>query len=94
MSKLNFYAIYDKKAEVYNFPVVIASDAVAIRNIRAMIKDPTSLFSQFPEDFALVKVAEFNQNTGDVKPQSVVVLSTFAGLLEPASNETASTPTK
>lgn len=80
MSKLNFYAVFDKKAETYNAPVVIVNDAVAIRQIIACMRDVDSLFNRFPEDFALVKVAEFDQSTGDILPLSDVVLSTFAGL--------------
>lgn len=78
--KLNFYAVYDKKSETYNTPVVIVSDAVAIRQIRAIMRSADSLFAQFPDDFALVKVAEFNQVTGDIKPTAVTILSTFEGL--------------
>lgn len=78
--KLNIYAVFDIKAETYNTPVVILSDAVAIRQIRACMKDINSMFNQFPEDFALVKVAEFDQVTGDVTPMSKVILSTFEGL--------------
>lgn len=80
MSKLNLYAVYDKKAQTYNTPVVIVNDAVAIRQIRALVRDSQSVFTQFPDDFALCKVAEFDQTTGDILPMSEVVLSTFEGL--------------
>lgn len=82
--KVNVYSLFDKKAEVYHTPCIIESDAVALRTVRMSLRDQKSMLFQFPDDFSLVKVAEFNPDTGEVIPMHSVLISTLAGLIDEA----------
>lgn len=82
MSKLNLYVIYDKKAEVFQTPAFLQNDVFAIRSVCAAVRDHNSVLSQYPADFQLLKIAEFDTVSGELVPLDETVLLTFDGLQE------------
>lgn len=63
---VNIYSIYDSKAQAYLQPFFCATHALAFRNIEKAMKNPHSPFSDFPADFTLFKVGEFDDLEGIV----------------------------
>lgn len=66
MKKL--YSLYDKKGEFYAPPFVAQNEFDAERQIvAALIASPTIPPSQFPEDFYLVQLGDWDEVTGVIR---------------------------
>ena len=65
--KQNMYSVYDRIAQVYTAPVHLLSDEVAIRVMKNCVHNPEHNYSLNPEDYALYKVGEFDDNLGQVE---------------------------
>jgi hypothetical protein len=64
----NMYTIYDKKSETYASPFIELTDGTAVRAIQDMImSNPDHPFSRHSEDYALYRIATFDENTGHVE---------------------------
>lgn len=68
---VNVYAIYDSKADAFLQPWFAATHALAFRNIERATKNPESPFVQFPADFTLFKIGEFNDEDGTLSASKV-----------------------
>jgi hypothetical protein len=64
------YSIFDKKAELYLPPFMETANGTAIRKLQDMVADnnPNNMFHHHAEDFDLVKLAEFGEISGSIKP--------------------------
>ena len=77
------YALYDKKASLYDAPFLEVADSTAIRTITdLMMKKPDSVFSTYSDDFSLYKIGYYQDSTGTPEPaidgaQLVVELSSL-----------------
>lgn len=74
---MKMYAIYDRKAEMYNRPYYANTDGQAAREVLAAMRDPQVSLSQYPADYSLWHVGQFDDATGIVcgdKPQKIVEL--------------------
>jgi len=58
------YSIFDVKTGVYNLPYFGFNEGVAVRDFIALRRDPHSTISQFPADFQLFHVADFDDTSG------------------------------
>lgn len=66
---MKLFSIYDSKAAAYTQPFTLPSGAHALRQIsEVLIGDRQTPFSDYPEDFTLMEIAEWDQLTGQVKP--------------------------
>lgn len=68
MAKLKVFTIFDGKANAYLRPFSLPSSAHAIREVSEVMQQPTGPFSDYPEDFTLFEVGEFDDETGEVQP--------------------------
>lgn len=68
MAKLKIFTIFDGKANAYLRPFSLPNAAHAIREISEVMQQPTGPFSDYPEDFTLFEVGEFDDETGEVQP--------------------------
>jgi len=66
---LKAFSIRDQKAEIYNTPFFQKTHGEAERNFRTLVNDQKSTVSQFPEDFDLYYVGEYDDNLGLFLPQ-------------------------
>lgn len=73
--KLTVCAVYDKKAEEYQHPFVMPNKATAVRDFIRACKDETSNLHQFPGDYRLEQIAEFDMQKGTFEgvPQKTVL---------------------
>lgn len=62
------FAIRDAKAENYFNPFYAPTAGEAERNFTAVAMDPKSTICQFPEDFDLFYLGEYDTNSGILKP--------------------------
>lgn len=74
MTKL--YAIKDSKGIGFGQPFTANNDLEALRalsdsvNREPMPGQPKSTLAEHPEDFALYSLGEFNQETGEITPET------------------------
>lgn len=62
------YSIRDSKAEVFNSPFFQKSHGEAERNFNTLVNDDKSTVSNYPEDFDLFYIGDYDDNTGKIKP--------------------------
>ena len=70
----SLYSVCDKKAEVYSQPFTAINDEVAVRIIRNCVANPEHTYALNPEDFQLLKVAEFDDSEGQIIPDEKPLL--------------------
>lgn len=61
-------AIYDKKAKTYGAVYTERNPEVAIRNFSQACQDTNTNLNKFSEDFNLVMLANYNEETGKITP--------------------------
>lgn len=54
-------SVYDKKACEFAPVFCVNNNVVAVRNFETTVKQGNNNLSDYPEDFSLVKVGEFNE---------------------------------
>jgi len=62
------YSIRDQKAEFFNNPWFAKTHGEAERNFRSLVNDPKSMVSQYPLDYDLYYLGEYDTNTGKIAP--------------------------
>lgn len=63
-------------------PFVAVHDGEALRGIVANLRDSRSPIAQFPADYDVYRVAEFNEHTGDIRLFGPEFLCTVLSLVE------------
>lgn len=61
---MNVYGIYDRCVMGYITIVTERDDKVAERNFKIALMDEHNMMSKTPEDYRLVKLADFDEKTG------------------------------
>lgn len=73
---LKIYSIRDSKSEVFNTPFYQKSHGEAERNFRTLVNDGKSTINQYPEDFDLYYLGDYDDNTGKIQvletPQHII----------------------
>lgn len=69
------YSVYDNKAKAYSNPFTSVNQSTAIRDFTQAARDPNSQLSKFSEDFTLVELAEFDDETAvfNTHPNPIVL---------------------
>lgn len=80
MKKL--YSVFDKKAAVYCAPFLAHNMASAIRDLSRAANDPQSVVGQYPSDYELYEVGDWDENTGVIEARSVTFVVNAASLTE------------
>lgn len=61
----NCYSVYDKKAAAYMQPFMSPNHATAIRAVSQVLTDPSHMFSLYCEDYVLIHLGQFDDNSGE-----------------------------
>lgn len=61
---VGMYSIYDRKGGLFYQPFFAPNDALAARTVFMRERNEPSAYTQFPEDFMLVKIGSFDYGTG------------------------------
>lgn len=72
---MNIYAIEDIKASTFNTPFCQPTDVHALRAFRAEVNraHDSNFIYLYPEDWNLVQLAHFDENTGVITPTNQVL---------------------
>lgn len=62
--QLKMYSIYDEVTQVFNHPFAAIAEQEAVRNMRILVNDPSTLISKSPQDYTLYHVAMYDDQTG------------------------------
>lgn len=75
--KLHMIAVYDTAAKAYNRPMFVPSRGLAIRSFQDEIKRdaPENVLNKHPEDFLLVHVADWDDDTGTATPLTSEIIA-------------------
>lgn len=65
---LTICSVFDRKAMKYSRPFSTDSDVQALREFVTVVKrdNSSSLIKEYPEDFELVRIAKFDEDTGGI----------------------------
>ena len=66
--QLKIFSIRDSKAETFNSPFYQPTHGEAERTFRTTVLDPKTVINQYPEDFDLWYLGEYNSNDGKITP--------------------------
>ena len=78
---LKLYSIKDTKGGFYP-PEASDNDALAVRTIRGVVNSGKGLLAQYPEDFELWYVGEFDNQTGIIAPGEMRCIVRLNALLD------------
>lgn len=66
-----YYAVFDRKAEMYSAPFLEIKDGTAIRAVQDLVINNTDHpFAKHPSDFSLHRLGEFDDETGVITGQT------------------------
>ena len=90
-----FVSIYDSKAEIWLDPWVVTSRAAAARQFHSQVNDErNTMLNQYPEDYTLFCLGEFDDRTGEIKPLGAPESIVNGLVLFPAEESASVTPVK
>ena len=77
-----YYAVYDRKAEIFSQPFLEIKDGTAIRAIQdIVINNKDHAFAKHPSDFSLHRLGEFDEMSGVIsgqdKPNKIIEIETL-----------------
>jgi len=79
--KLKAFAIRDTKAEAFTRPpIFVLATGVAIRSFQEAVNNKDNEIGQYPADFTLFEIGEFDQITGTLVPRPGGILDLGNGL--------------
>lgn len=61
---LKAFSIYDSKAKVFHTPFFKQTPGLAERDFKQVTKDKDSMICQYPEDFDLYYLGDYDDQTG------------------------------
>lgn len=79
-----YYAVYDRKAEMFSSPFLEVKDGTAIRAVQdVVINQSDHAFAKHPSDFSLHRLGVFDDETGIIEgqkePKKVIDIETLQG---------------
>jgi hypothetical protein len=77
-----YYAVFDRKAEMYSQPFLEIKDGTAIRAVQdIVINNKDHAFAKHPSDFSLFRLGDFDDETGIIngeeKPSKIIEIETL-----------------
>lgn len=72
---LSVFALYDQKAKAFLQPFFLPNEEVAKRAMTQHLQNPDTEISKFPSDYTLFQLGDYDDNTGEIKPEKTPVCS-------------------
>lgn len=91
--KLKLYSIFDRKMNIYLAPFPARNDVDAVRNVQAGFNTPQmreTPIGQNPQDFDLVSIGEFDDDTGEITRSHALTVANVGDLAKIATSTVAS----
>lgn len=70
------YSIQDTKSQTFNPPFYQKNVGEALRTFTKLVSDPQSILNQYPEDFILVRLGQFCDDSGEIIPSNPTNIGT------------------
>lgn len=70
------FSIYDTKAEIFNPPFYQRNAGEAARSFSKIVNESNSLLNQYPEDYVLIQIGSFNDETGMLESCKPITIGT------------------
>lgn len=67
---MKIFCMFDTKAGHYIQPFSETSTIAALRGFEVAVNEGKSTFARFPDDFCLMELADFDQQTGELVPHA------------------------
>lgn len=83
---LNLYAVLDQCSGVYDGPVPLHNDKVAMRQFAAAAQKEGTAVNNNPSDFSIWRVGRWNDATGEVETETKVCIAYAVDLLIKGDN--------
>jgi hypothetical protein len=61
-----YYAVYDRKAEIYSTPFLEVTDGTAIRALQEAVRQGEHQFAKHPSDYSLHRLGTFEDTTAEI----------------------------
>lgn len=84
---MKMYTIFDKKMSTYLRPMFVPSIVEIQRNLINVLKDPKSLIAQFPTDYEIYYIGEWDEGRCEFKLEEKPVFEMNVTELQEAPNE-------
>lgn len=65
---MNAYSFFDVKSGLFSLPFFQIHDNIARRAAQTVASEATSTIGQYPEDFVLYRVGQFDDTLGELIP--------------------------
>ena len=85
--KLNVYSVYDKAVQAYGRPIFLQTDGAAQRMFGDIACDAEHEVNAHPTDYALFRIGEFDDNTGQLVPCEPYCLARAHEIVAAAANK-------
>jgi len=75
---MQLFSIYDRKAKIYLQPFTMKNETEALRSFMRLVTDDKSQIKQFPEDYELTFIGDWDEKSGDVivsQPKPVLLMT-------------------
>lgn len=76
--KYGIFTVFDKKLAAYMQPFFSPNTSTAIRAFADACQEPNSAFGKHPEDYNLVQIAEYEDQTAVIEPGNPVTIAEAA----------------
>lgn len=70
------YSIFDTASGIYMRPFTMASDGQVLRMFKDIACDADHDIGKHPEDYSVFRIGEYDDNTGEIKPEIKTCLAT------------------
>ena len=67
--KKGVYSLYDKKAKIFMNIFTDINDGTAIRQIEQACQSKEAILAQYPDDYALYRITQWDDETGALSTQ-------------------------
>ena len=67
--KKGIYSLYDKKAKLFMNLFTDINDGTAIRQIEQAMQTKDAVIAEYPDDYALYRITEWDEETGVLSTQ-------------------------
>lgn len=81
--KIKIVSIFDVKAAVYGSPFFSLNEQTAVRSFGRLVNEKGSDANQFPGDFSLFDIGQFDDSTGTLEGMTPRIICTAASLVKP-----------
>lgn len=87
MASIKLFAIMDKKSHCFQQPFPASHIAEVARGYTQHIREGKGNIAQFPEDFALYLVGDFDTDNGEILSERPVHLLELSSLVKPIGGQ-------